>query len=107
MDIACEENIDEAKRTCDVVVNFCYNNLINEHFKKGCIDEAWCLFHEISARGLERNVVSYNKMLRGLFRGGRCENGLRDSDIINTYNILLEGLCSAHPSALFSAYDGI
>ncbi|GFQ05680.1 pentatricopeptide repeat-containing protein at1g62680 mitochondrial [Phtheirospermum japonicum] len=60
------------------------------------------MFREIPRRGLQPNIVTYNTILQGLFRGGRCSEALEIFDELQavglkpdfyTYCNMLDGLC--------------
>ncbi|MFQ6671474.1 hypothetical protein Gotur_036007 [Gossypium turneri] len=67
---------------------FSYNIMINGYYKAKRIDEAMELFHEISQKGPNPDIVTYNTLMQPM------RNSKLELDTV-CYNILIDGLCKS------------
>ncbi|KAJ0716955.1 putative tetratricopeptide-like helical domain superfamily [Helianthus annuus] len=111
VDAFCKEgSVDEAEAVIDIMFErgeqrHFLIHLLNGYCKSLKIEEAIHMFHEVTRKGLNPDVIFYNTMIQGLFRVGRCGDACQLFDEMQaqgqtpneyTYGIILDGLCSNH-----------
>ncbi|KAB1223322.1 hypothetical protein CJ030_MR2G001434 [Morella rubra] len=110
IDDYCLQNKMEALKVLNLMLArgcspsaFTYNILIHGYCKSKQIDEATCLYQEMSKNGIILDVVAHTAFIGGLCRVGRSQAAVENSFIVflpkgfqpavRTYTIIIKGYC--------------